>query len=221
MLSNGDYLVLSNGVATGVDLTGLNLPLPEGGVEALGPGASIQKCDVVEFDSAGKVIWEWVGTDHLDPAKDSVFPQPSPDTITDPDGGAVIDPFHCNSIDVDPKNGNLLVSSRHLDSVFYIARSTGQILWKMGGSPYTRDNAPYVSVASPFHRQHDARLQPGWSTCSGGAGQISMFDNETQEPGPARGVVYDVNVGGGNGGTTSCDGGTPGAATGGRPGPRR
>src|SRR5580692_2015658 len=36
-LSNGHYLVISNGVVSGVDLTGLTLPLPDGGVQALGP----------------------------------------------------------------------------------------------------------------------------------------------------------------------------------------
>ncbi len=214
-LANGNFLALADGVVTGVDLTGLHLSFPDGGIEDLGPDSNIQTCDVVEFEPSGKVVWTWVGLDHLDPAQDSIYPQSSPVRVTAPDGGTVVDPFHCNSIDVDPKNGNLLVSSRHMDSVFYIERSTGTILWKMGGKDFTKDNATYVSVANAFHRQHDARLQPGWSAnCSGGAGQISMFDNETAEPGPARAIVYDVNVGSadGDGGSTGCDGGTGGVA---------
>jgi hypothetical protein len=63
--------------------------------------------------------------------------------------------------------------------------------------------AIYVPVADPFYGEHDARLQPGWSTeC--GKGQVSVFDDEYQQPGPARGVVYDVTVGPGDGGTGDC-----------------
>ena len=39
-----------------------------------------------------------------------------------------------------------------------------------------------------FYRQHDARLQPSWkSSCGGGYGEISAFDDETLKSGtPAR-----------------------------------
>ena len=131
-----------------------------------------------------------------------------------PDGGKLVETFHCNSIDVDPANGNLLVSARGTDSVFYIDRSTGKILWKMGGSRYTKDNATHVPVTDPFYRQHDARLQPGWvHTCSGDKGQISMFDDHTARPGPARGVVYEVTVDFADGG------GVPDCGTAGDAGP--
>jgi len=168
-------------------------------------------------------VWQWVGTDHFDAVKDSTWPQLAGFTTTDGgffvetfDGGPIIDAFHCNSIDVDPANGNLLVSARHMDSVFYIQKSTGNVLWKMGGAAYTKDNATYVRVLDAFHRQHDARLLPGWSSTCSGAGAISLFDNETQAGAPARGVIYTVIVGSGDGGSTECDagaldGGSPGA----------
>jgi hypothetical protein len=48
---------------------------------------------------------------------------------------------------------------------------------------------------------------PGWSSsCNGGSGRISLFDDESQAPGPARGVLYDVVVGGGDAGAIGCDG---------------
>jgi hypothetical protein len=93
-----------------------------------------------------------------------------------------------------------------MDSVFYIERSTGNVLWKMGGASSSRDNAAYVPVADPFFRPSDARLLPGWSTCAGG--QVSLFDGEAGKPGPARAVVYDVRVATESG---SCDGGSAGA----------
>ncbi len=79
------------------------------------------------------------------------------------DSGPFVDVFHCNSIDVDPANGNLLVSCRNMVSIFYVERSTGKVLWKMGGKRASLDNATYVLVEDPFFRQHDARLQLGWS----------------------------------------------------------
>jgi Arylsulfotransferase (ASST) len=119
----------------------------------------------------------------------------------------VLDVFHCNSIDVDPESGNLLVSARSMDSVFYVARPSGKVLWKMGGATFSKDGATYVSVADPFFRQHDARLQPGWcSTCGGGTGQVSVFDDETAKSAPARAVVYDLIVGVADG-AASADGG--------------
>jgi hypothetical protein len=103
-----------------------------------------------------------------------------------------------------------------MDSIFYVDWSKGgAVLWKMGGSSSSKDNATYVSVADPFFRQHDARLQPGWSqTCRGGSGQVSVFDDETATPGPARGVVYDVAVGAEDGGATDGKCGDGGALEG-------
>jgi hypothetical protein len=206
--TNGHYLVFDHPVTTGVDLTGLAIKFKDGGVEPLGPNSNIQNCVVVELDSTGaNVVWTWTATDHFDVAQASTFPQVGVDNVTGPDGGAVVDPFHCNSIDVDPANGNLLVSSRHMDSVFYIEKSSGRVLWKMGGTTNTKDGARYVSVADAPLRQHDARLLPGWSaTC--GVGQVSMFDDRTQAVGPMRGVIYDVQAGPPpDGGSSDCDGG--------------
>jgi hypothetical protein len=211
-LSNGHWLVISNPIKNGVDLTGLDFPLVDGGVEALGPGSSIVDCNLVEFDpTTGRVVWKWIGSDHLDPAKDSTWPQLALPGTAAPDGGTAYDVFHCNSIDVDPNNGNLLVSARHMDSVFYVDRSSGAVLWKMGGSSFTKDGATYVPVADPFFRQHDARLQPGWAEdCYGGRGQVSLFDDHTAMTGVARGVIYDVTVGAPDGGAAGCDGGMSG-----------
>jgi hypothetical protein len=217
VLPNGDYLVFDSSLQTGVDLTGLNLPLLDGGTEPLGPNSPIQACNIHELDRTGKVVWSWIGTDHFDLAVDSTYPLPAGFVPVDGgvaietyDGSPIVDPFHCNSIDVDPANGNLLVSARHLDSIFYVEKATGKVLWKMGGPKASKDDATYVGVADPFFRQHDARLLPGWSAdCNGGTGQISLFDDETAVVGPARAIVYSVTVGAGDGGATDCDGGLP------------
>lgn len=219
VLPNGDYLILSNPTRSGVDLSGVKVFLPDGGHDSFGPSSTIEDCDVVEFDpKTGAVAWRWSAFDHLDPLEDTrvwevAAARTAPDGGTvvamGADGGPVVDPFHCNSVDVDPANGNLLVSARELDSIFYIDKRTGAILWKMGGSAYTKDLASYVAVVDSFHRQHDVRFLPGWSAdCNGGTGQISMFDDDSYLPGVARGVVYDVVVGPGDGAPLACDGGT-------------
>jgi hypothetical protein len=213
VLANGHYLVISAPTVSGFDLTGLVAPLPDGGIERFGPGSSIADCDLVEFDpTTGAVAWKWVGADHFDPVKDSTSPQASENRSL-PDGGVVLDVFHCNSIDIDPENGNLLVSARDMSSVFYIERSTGKVLWKMGGTSYSTDNAHFVQVADPFYQQHDARFQPGWSSRCGGSGQISLFDDHSHTMRPARGVVYDLTVGNADGGSSGEDCGAGQSAT--------
>jgi hypothetical protein len=208
-LLNGNYLIFSLSPKAGVDLTGLRAGLADGGIQTLGPGSTILDCSIVEFTSSGAVVSTWTFSDHFDPAKDSTFPQAVPGV-----GEEWIDTFHCNSIDIDPANGNLLVSARNMDSIFYVDWSSGAVLWKMGGSPYSYDGATYVSVDDPFFRQHDARLQPGWSqTRAGGSGQVSVFDDETKMAGPARAVTYDVVVGAGDGGAddeSGCEDGSTG-----------
>jgi hypothetical protein len=212
VLSNGHYLVLSFPYKYGVNLTGLNFPLPDGGFTPLGSGSILQDCAIVEFTPAGTVVHTWFASDHFDPVDDSTHPI----TYVGPppaDSGTAYDVYHCNSIDVDPSNGNLLVSAREMDSVFYVEWPGGKVLWKMGGPDASLDNAAYVSVPDAFHQQHDARLLPGWSaSCNGGTGQVSVFDDESYENGPARGVLYDVVVGGGDAGTAGCDGGDGGTA---------
>jgi hypothetical protein len=217
ILSNGNYIGFSSASQTGVNLTGLVLPdAPDGGVETLGASSTILACDIYEFTPAGEVVWTWRATDHFDPAKVMVVKGQGDLTYQGCNGGpdmagCYVEPFHCNAIDVDPSNGNLLVSARHMASIFYIEKATGKVLWKMGGSgpDSCLDNPPpvYVNVSDPFTAQHDARLQPGWKeTCTGASGQISLFDDESYTTNPARGVVYDVHISGVGGGCV--DGGT-------------
>jgi hypothetical protein len=213
-LSNGDYLVITHPEVSGVDMTGLALTLPDGGTEPLGLNTNVLGCTIVEIDSSGTVMWSWDAAQHLDPAKDIGYVA----SVAGTDGGVIIDAFHCNSIDVEPKTENLLVSACHMNTVFYVEKLTGKILWKMGGAAYTKDDAVYVPVDQPFVGQHDARFQPDWSrTCDGFGGGISVFDDQFLQPGPARGIVYDVHVGSGDGGAVAdcgvaTDGG-PSAAT--------
>jgi hypothetical protein len=188
VLPNGHYLVFEIPVVQ-ANLTGLTLPLPDGGAQSFGTNSYILECEIQEINPVnGAAVWTWNATDHFDPVQDLTFRNHV--VVLEPSG--IVEPFHCDSIAVDT-NGNLLVSARYMDSVFYIEKSTGKVLWKMGGSTYSKDNATYIPVADPFFRPYDARFQPGWSSACGG-GPISLFDDETDRAGPARAVVYDVSV---------------------------
>jgi hypothetical protein len=209
LLANGDYLVIGQPYTAGVDLTGLEVTLASGEEQPYQGTTTIQDCAIVEFAPNGTVVWSWLASEHFDPreATEMAF-----SNSAEPVSGQVVDVFHCNSIDIDPGNGNLLVSSRDMWSVFYVEYATGKVLWKMGGKNSSKDLAKFVEVKDPFYGQHDARLQRGWDgACNGGSGQISVFDDEYGRPGPARAVVYDVVVGAGS--DTCGHGGTPGLAT--------
>ncbi len=214
VLPNGNYVVLSSPFQPGVDLTGMQVPLPDGSVETLSGPQTILGCNLLEVQPDGEVVWSWKATDHFDAVADSVAPAL---TSAGPFGITLVDPFHCNAVDVDETSGNLLVSAREMNSVFYIERSTGRVLWKMGGAQASKDGATYVAVADPFALQHDARFLPDWSSsCNGGSGHISLFDDEVAgEARPARAVVYDVAVGlGGAAVDERCgDAAAPGTAT--------
>lgn len=210
ILPNGHYVGLSADGEPGVNLTGLTVPESDGGVFAFGPNTTIYACYVREFDpKTGAIYWDWSATDHFNPVTAMVLKGDG--DLTD------AEPFHCNAIDVDPVTGNLLVSARNMNSVFYIDKSTKKVLWKMGGSDCSvsdagvkscLDDPPpvYVPVKDPFRGQHDARLHDWKETCSGGSGTISVFDDESYTSNPARGAAYKVVVNNGSG----CVGGTTG-----------
>ena len=176
-LPNGDHMMLSYPLKSGVDLTGLN-----GSPEA-GPNSTIADCVVQQVDPRGRLVWQWRASDHVDPVTETT----TPNTGTMLGTQLVYDVYHCNSIDPNP-NGNVLVSIRHANAVIEIRRSDGRILWKLGGTPVNQDGAAIVRIQNDpdggFVQQHDARYLPN--------GDISVFDNQTTLL--ARAVEYAVDV---------------------------
>ncbi len=174
-MSNGDFLMFASPVVTAVNLTGL---------DSFGASEDILNCVIQEVSPAGDLVWQWSATDHFDIVQESTWAQTAPATNLAGKSVTVVDPFHCNSIDLDP-SGNLLVSARHMDALFLISRATGKVLWKMGGAHYNKDGAALIQVSGDslggFYRQHDARFQPD--------GTITLFDDQTDMPGPARALV--------------------------------
>ncbi|MDI2031129.1 arylsulfotransferase family protein [Saccharopolyspora sp. TS4A08] len=131
----------------------------------------IQEVDI----ATGRVLFDWRSLDHVG-LEESTIPAPA-------DPNALFDYLHPNSVTEDA-NGNLLLSARNTDAVYQIDRATGAIQWRLGG--VRSDFA--VDPAARFARQHDARWLP--------TGQLSIFDNASDVPGPpSRGIVVDLDPG--------------------------
>ena len=173
VLANGDYLVQSFQLVSGVDLTGL---------QKFGPGSTVADCVLQELDSTGALVWSWRASDHIDIVREATIAQTQV-----VDGKAVVDPIHVNSVD-EAGNGDLLVSARHLDAVFLVSKATGKIVWKLGGVGYSRDGARLLQLQGDtgFFRQHDARFVS--------KDTITLFDDESLIQAPARAVAYSLDV---------------------------
>lgn len=107
----------------------------------------------IEIPSA-RVLFEWRSLDHV--ALEESHAQLN---------GHAYDYFHVNSIDVDA-DGNLLVSARNTWAVYKIRRSTGELMWRLGGKRSDFEMGP----GTVFAWQHDARHH-------GRTNLISLFDD--------------------------------------------
>jgi arylsulfotransferase ASST len=130
----------------------------------------LQEVDI----ASGQVLFEWhsLGNVGLDESH-ATFTNAQP-----------FDYFHINSIDVDT-DGNLLVSARNTWAVYKISRSSGAVIWRMGG----KKSSFAMATGTTFAWQHDARRQPD--------GTITLFDDGAApkvEP-QSRGLVLNVDEG--------------------------
>ncbi len=83
----------------------------------------------------------------------------------------VLDYTHVNAVAIDPTDNNLLTSFRHTSEIVKINRSTGQVMWRLGGkmNQFTfinehEENAPFYTVG-----QHDVHRLAN--------GNLLYFDN--------------------------------------------
>ena len=140
------------------------------------PAASVQQMLLQEIDINGRIVFQWRSLDH--------FPVTvSYEDLTAPS----IRYFHLNSVEID-RDGHFLISARHASLVAKIHRTTGQVLWILGGklNQFTFENGLGNADPSEFSYQHDARRLPN--------GNISVFDNGTQRtPQWSRGAEYEIN----------------------------
>jgi hypothetical protein len=149
------------------------------------PNAALIDLVIQEVDRQGTVHWEWDASEHFtvsDATRDTDLTK------------AVVDWAHCNAIEVD-SDGNLLLSSRHLDEITKIDRATGDIIWRLGGAECRNNEFTFLddflvegsdTLFFGFSHQHGVRRLAN--------GHILLFDNGNLKEGQfSRAVEYELD----------------------------
>jgi len=137
-----DFLALANGnyvlFAYDQQPYAMDTVVPNGDPNAIVEGLIIQ-----ELDANHNLIFEWKSWDHF---------HVTDNTYMSPWTGASLNFIHANAIDID-FDGHFLVSCRGLDEITKIHRTTGEIIWRWGGS---QNEFAFVNDY-PFTWQHSIR----------------------------------------------------------------
>ncbi len=153
-----DFQVLPNGDYLGIQYVIKPLDLSSWGLSST---AQVFDCLIVELNPAGQIVWSWDTIDHIDVATENAnWHSDFPNVI------------HMNS--VQEVGNQIIMSARELDAVYDIDKTTGNINWKLGGTP-TPQSLTVVGNTYPqvFSGQHDARYKSD--------GTLTVHDNATQE----------------------------------------
>lgn len=146
LLPDGHQLMLGYDPQT-VDMSSI---VPGGDPSATVIGAVIQ-----ELDRSKHVIFQWRTFDHFKVT----------DATQEDFTASTIDYVHPNTIEIDT-DGNLLLSSRHMDEITKIDRKTGAMLWRWGGK---NNQFRYLGDSVGFSHQHTIHRSP--------SGSLMMLDN--------------------------------------------
>jgi hypothetical protein len=150
MMSNGHWLLL----AYDPQPVRMDTIVPGGDPSAIVIGLIVQELDVNK-----NVVFQWRSWDHFqitDATEDINLTQHT------------IDYVHGNAIELD-YDGNILISSRHLDEITKINKQTGEIIWRWGGLKSKNSQFMFVNDPITFSHQHDIRRLPN--------GNVTLFDN--------------------------------------------
>lgn len=170
-LANGNYVMATEAVQP-CDLTSWGLTAAESCInhvfEELQPPATP--------GGTPTVVWQWDTSQHIPVTETaSTWRQVSL---------GFYDPYHVNSIE-DAGDG-FIISFRHLDAVFKIDKATGNIVWKIGGSPRAESLQLVNDPLNGTSGQHDARLLPD--------GTISIHDNGSGPMRQPRVIRYAIDM---------------------------
>ncbi|MGN6247165.1 MAG: aryl-sulfate sulfotransferase [Ginsengibacter sp.] len=111
------------------------------------PNVTVVSCRIEEVDN-GQVVFHWNGTDYPELYGESVENNNFSDSVN------TMDYMHMNSICIDPNDNNIICSSRNLDEIIKINRTTGDIMWRLGG----KHSDFALTSDEKFLRQHFARF---------------------------------------------------------------
>ena len=203
-LPNGDRLMISTPVITGVDLSTLgDGTLTFGGTTpSSAADGNVVDCVVQEVNPSNQAVWSWDASQHIGLDEVNTVGNSGPSWILDTiNGNPAADIYHCNSVSMDedassPFYGDVLVSMRHLNAVFLIDPTTGDVVWKMGGTPLTSGEpeeeqgtpAEYLAIMGDSEGgicgQHDARFV---ATPNPAVEDVSVYDDHSACPGARAG----------------------------------
>jgi arylsulfotransferase ASST len=149
--------------------------------------AAIVSAEVQEVDPQGRVLWRWNSRGHIGLRETGRWWR---NVLSNSrrrlQGRQTFDPVHINSIE--PRGSDeVVISTRHTDAVYGIDRASGEINWKMGGTPTGKS---LQVVGDPAHKllggQHDARIDS--------QGRLTIFDNSKDRPRLPRVVFYRLDL---------------------------
>jgi hypothetical protein len=129
-----------------------------------------------ELDENKNVVFQWRSWDHFK-ITDAAYDINLRDSV--------IDYVHGNAIEVD-YDGNILLSSRHMDEITKINRTTGAIIWRWGGVHCKNNQFTFINDSIGFSHQHHIRRLPN--------GNYTLFDNGNLHSPPfSRAVEYQMD----------------------------
>lgn len=134
---------------------------------------------IIQEVKEGKVIQE-INTVDYEVFYNSV--QECGDYETSTDKGVaddIKDYVHVNSVAIDPKDGNYVVSMRHQYAVYKFHRNTGEILWTLGGTENQFSGLDDIvdKDGNLFVGQHYAKYVD--ADVAGNHSTLTVFDNHT------------------------------------------
>ena len=163
MLEDGSYYIMSYDP----EILNMSEIIPGGGSGVHVTGGIIQK-----FDAHKNLVFQWRSWDGYqitDATHENLY-------------SLNIDYTHINAIDPLP-DGNILISSRHMDEITKINTQTGEIIWRMGGK---NNQFKFINDSLGFSHQHAIRMLPN--------GNITLFDNGNfHSPTFSRAVEYKLD----------------------------
>lgn len=137
---------------------------------------------VQEYDlTTGKLLYSWSALAHI----------PLSESRTHPVPGIPWDAYHINAISLVGAN-EFITSMRNTSAGYLVNRSTGNIVWTLGGNQSSFTFGP----GATFSWQHNIELQPN--------GEVTMFDDAccavvgpgkfAPPDGPSRGLALKLNT---------------------------
>lgn len=166
--ANGNWLLSVRFMDT-MDLSAYTFDGVQGSAQTIIRGYGVQ-----EIDPNGNLIFEWNSNDHMHPTETYDFYGYNANDF---------DYCHGNAIAEDD-DGHLLFSMRHTNSIIKVHRTTGDIIWRLGGqlSDFT------INSVWPFSAQHDIRRNSN--------GNYSLYNNDNMGLVPtwSRGMEYELDT---------------------------